>query len=97
MRTALAGLASIIGALLVARWTVRSVKRCIQQLAQEKAQPAEPPPERDREDRKAGREGKASPRRRQIYNYVATATFIVAAIISAVFGAARYSTAVPCC
>jgi len=93
MRTALAGLASIISTLLVARWTVRSVKRYIQQLPHEKTQHVEPPPERGRGDAEARRDGKASPRR-QIYNYVATATFIVAAVISAIFGAARYSTAV---
>jgi hypothetical protein len=94
MLKALAGLASIISMLLVARWIVGSVKRCVQQPVQENAQPVEPPPERGRENAEARRDGTASPRRRPIYNYVATATFIVAAVASAIFGVARYSTAV---
>ena len=94
MRTALAGLASIISTLLVAGWIVRSVKRYIQQLAKERAQPVEPPPGRSREDAEARRDGKGRPKRRKIYNYVATATFIMAAVISAIFGVERYSTAV---
>ena len=95
MQSALARLASIISTLLVARWIVRSVKRYTQQLAKEQAQPVEPPPGRSREDAEAARrEGKGRPKRRKIYNYVATATFMLAAVISAVFGVARYSTAV---